>query len=89
MIDGATVDAAAQSAAITSEAARRKIILPQHFDVPDRSVWEDGYALEAQRSLLPHAKILDEALAVVKPFIDPLLDGTASGVWDPKQRRWT
>ncbi|HLY85661.1 MAG TPA: hypothetical protein VKO84_04000, partial [Gaiellaceae bacterium] len=57
--------------------------------VPDRASWEAGYAREAERSLLPHAKTLDDALVAVRPFIDPLLDGSANGSWDHAGRRWT
>jgi hypothetical protein len=48
-----------------------------------------GYVAEAERSLLPTARTLDLALAVVRPFVDPLLAGTAIGTWDPKHGRWT
>ena len=86
---GATVDAEAQVTALRSEERRRKLTLPERFDVPDRAAWEAGYAWEAERSLLPYAKTLDEALAVVRPFVDPLLDGSADGSWDRERRRWT
>jgi hypothetical protein len=86
---GATVDAEAQVTALRSEERRRQITLPERFDVPDRAAWEAGYAREAERSLLPYAKTLDEALAVVRPFIDPLLDASANGSWDHERRRWT
>jgi len=86
---GATVDAEAQVTALRSEERRRQITLPERFDVPDRAAWEAGYAREAERSLLPYAKTLDEALAVVRPFIDPLLDGSADGSWDHERQRWT
>jgi hypothetical protein len=76
----ATVDAEAQVTALRSEERRRQITLPEHFDVPDRAAWEAGYAREAERSMLPYAKTLDEALAVVRPFIDPLLDGAPTAV---------
>ena len=56
---------------------------------PDRALWERGYAAEAGRSLLPVAHTLDDALATVTPFLDPLLDGSAAGRWDPEHRRWT
>src|SRR6266545_2600298 len=88
MIKGAAMDASAQTIALRSEEARRRITLPQRFDVPDRAAWEPGYAAEARNSLLPYATTLDEALALVRPFIDPLLDGTAVGSWDPEQSRW-
>lgn len=88
IIGGATVDAAAQTAALRSEEQRRRITLPQRFDVPEHTTWEKGYAVEARKSLLPYAQTLDEALEVVRPFIDLLLDGSAVGTWDPKQKRW-
>ncbi|MGH2924369.1 MAG: nucleotidyl transferase AbiEii/AbiGii toxin family protein, partial [Solirubrobacterales bacterium] len=88
IITEAPVEAEAQMAALTSESQRRRVALLPKFDVPDRDLWERGYAAEAGRSLLPMARTLDEALAVVRPFLDPLLDGTATGRWDPKQRRW-
>jgi Nucleotidyl transferase AbiEii toxin, Type IV TA system len=86
---GATIDAESQVQALRSEAVRRGVTLPDRFDVPDRGLWEPGYAAEARRSLLPVAHDLDEALDVVRPFIDPLLGGTVSETWDPAMRQWT
>jgi Nucleotidyl transferase AbiEii toxin, Type IV TA system len=85
----ASVDAKRQIAALRSEAKRRGLRLPERFVVPDRALWESGYAAEAGRSLLPTARTLDEALATVTPFLDPLLGGTARGSWDPQNGRWT
>lgn len=51
------------------------------FVVPDRELWEQGYAAEAGRSLLDITLILDEGLAVATPFITPLR-------WEPKGGRW-
>lgn len=89
IVGAASVDAQAQTIALRSEEQRRGIALPNHFDVPDRAAWEPGYAREAERSLLPYAKTLGEALAVVKPFIDPLLDESAQGRWNTAFARWT
>lgn len=89
MIGSATVDAAAQTTALRSEEARRGLTFPQRFDVPDRATWEAGYAAEARKSLLPYARTLEEALAAVRPFIDPLLDGSANGSWNPEDVHWT
>jgi hypothetical protein len=83
-----SVEAQPQMAALASEAKRRRVGLPQRFAVPAPELWERGYAAEADRSLLPLARTLDEALAVVSPFLDPLLDGTATGTWDPKRGLW-
>jgi len=89
IVTQASVPAADQFTALTSEARRRGISLPTRFKVPDRDLWESGYGAEARRSLLPSAQTLDEALAIVTPFIDPLLDGSAEGVWDPAGGRWS
>jgi hypothetical protein len=86
---GAPADADAQRAALASEAKRRTITLPVRFIVPDRPMWEKGYASEARRSLLTVAQTLDEALEIVGRFVDPLFDGTAQGHWDPYHLTWT
>jgi Nucleotidyl transferase AbiEii toxin, Type IV TA system len=88
IVQGASVDAPQQIRALRSEAERRGIALPRTFDVPDRALWESGYGNEARRSLLASAHSLDEALAVVRPFVDPLLNGTAKGHWDPERGAW-
>ena len=75
--------------ALDSEADRRGLALPAQFDVPDRLLWERGYAAEARRAVGLEARTLDNALATVRPFLDPILDGTASGAWDPAQGRWS
>ncbi len=88
IVTEASVEAEPQKVALKSEAERRSIVLPKRFDVPDPELWGPGYAAEAGRSLLNIARTLDEALAVVRPFSDPLLDGSASGAWHPSTRRW-
>ena len=82
------IEAESQIKALRSEASRRGLRLPDRFDVPDRTLWERGYAAEARRSLLPIARDLDEAVEVVRPFLDPMLDGSAQGTWDPQSRAW-
>lgn len=88
IVTQASIEAQAQMAALASEADRRRLTLPRRFGVPARDLWEPGYSAEAGRSLPPAARTLDEALGVVRPFLDPLLDGTAVGSWDPKQGAW-
>jgi hypothetical protein len=85
----APIQATPQIAALRSEAKRRGLRLPARFAVPDRKLWDPGYTAEAGRSLLPVARTLDEALATVRPFLDPLLGGTARGTWEPHATRWT
>lgn len=77
-----------QLQALTSEADRRGIVLPNRFDVPDHELWTTGYAQEARTSKLDYAATLIDALAFVRPFVDPLLDGSAHGTWDSTDRRW-
>lgn len=89
IVSQAKVEAETQRAALDSEADRRGITLPTKFSVPDRELWEKGYAAEARRSLLGMALTLDEALAVVAPFLNPLLDGSAAGSWKSEEGRWT
>ena len=74
--------------ALTSEANRRSVQLPPAFDVPDRTLWEPGYSAQARRTLLPVPRTLGHALAIVRPCLDPLLDHTASGRWEPAKRLW-
>ena len=88
IVSTASVEAAAQQKALRSEAKRRGIVLPDRFAVPDRAMWEHGYVAEARRSLLTGAHTLDHALAVVRPFIDTLLDETATGRWNSHTQRW-
>lgn len=89
MITESSVAAELQLAALRSEAQRRGIPLSARLDVPDRAIWERGYAAEAGRSFLATALTLDEALSVVRPFVDPLLAETATGRWDPQRGRWS
>jgi hypothetical protein len=89
IVSGASVEADDQHASLRSEAARRGMSLPATFDVPDRAIWERGYAAEAGRSLLRMARTLDGALDTVRPFVEPLLTGTAGGRWDRGRHRWS
>jgi hypothetical protein len=88
IVAGASLDAEPQVTALGSEAQRRGVALPRRFDVPDRAPWESGYAAEAARSLLQVGRTLDEALVLTGPCLDPLLDGSAVGTWDPGTGRW-
>ncbi|MBA3807668.1 MAG: nucleotidyl transferase AbiEii/AbiGii toxin family protein [Solirubrobacterales bacterium] len=86
---GASVDAERATASLRSEFERRGLALPPTFEVPDRTLWKAGYAREAATSLLTDAATLDEALAIVRPFLDPLLQGTTRGLWSPEDAAWT
>ncbi len=89
IIRGASVDAVEQAMALNTQEQRRGLKLPKTFGVPDQEMWQRGYAAEASRSLLPDLATLEEALEFVRPFIDPLLSGSARGTWSPTQHAWT
>jgi hypothetical protein len=84
------IDVAAdtQVRALDSEAERRHLTLPQRFEVPDRFTWERGYAAAARRANGLVARSLDQALALTCPFLDPLLQRSASGHWNPQLGIW-
>jgi hypothetical protein len=88
IVSRASVPAKAQSHALKSEFKRRGLTLPDHFDVPELAVWQTGYAAEARRSLIA-ARTLPEALATVRPFVEPLLNGTAKGSWQSRVGAWS
>ncbi|HSS68654.1 MAG TPA: nucleotidyl transferase AbiEii/AbiGii toxin family protein, partial [Nocardioidaceae bacterium] len=85
----ASVRAEALRTALLSEFERRGLPVPDVFDIPDRALWVPGYAAEARRSLLKTGQTLDEALAIVRLLIDPVLNDTAAGVWDRDRREWS
>ena len=75
-------------AAVRKMFEERGLTLPPRFEVPDHKLWSRGYAAEARRSLLETAGTLEEALEVVAPFVNPLLDGSAKGRWNPELGAW-
>lgn len=77
-----------QRTALVSEADRRGITLPNHFEVPDLALWEPGYAAEARRAVIPTVRTLQGALSRVRPYLDPLLDETATGTWRAELGKW-
>ena len=88
IIQRSEVLAKPQIIALSKEAERRDLALPREFDVPDHELWSIGYQAESRRTVGLSASRLDEALALVSPFIDPLLVGTATGRWEPRALSW-
>ncbi len=89
IVRAAPAEAGPQTAALRSEAERRGLQLPARFGVPDQALWKPGYEAEAGRSLLPAGRTLEDALGVVTPFLDPLLNDQARGTWHPGKAQWT
>ncbi len=88
IVSGAELKAVQAGRALVSEAERRGVMLPFEFDVADRDLWDPGYAAEARRAITPTASTVDDALAIVRPCLDPLLTGSAEGTWNPITGRW-
>jgi len=84
------VDARALCIALNSERRRRALADSSRFDVPDREMWETGYARVAARAPgLDGFRTLHEALAVVTPFVDPIVTGgRTAGRWNPATGDW-
>jgi hypothetical protein len=80
------VDAAALREALERTfRVRRRQQLPERLPLAPPG-WEEPY-----RRLAADVDVqaeLDAAAAQAQGFLDPVLDGTAAGRWDPKARRW-
>jgi hypothetical protein len=75
--------------AIRYQTAFRGIDLPAEFSSPG-PLWPAGY--EAKAAEVTDLGVLgrfDRALTLVKRFLDPVLNGTAVGEWDPARSTWT
>jgi hypothetical protein len=82
-----TISADTLSIAVISNAAMRKIALPERFAVPDAAGWAARYpriAAEAPGTVPDY----DTAVGLASHIFDPVLDSTATGVWDPSMRTW-
>lgn len=74
-------------AAVVSNAGMRKIELPQRFAAPETAGWAARYpriAAEAPGTVPDY----DTAVSLASLIFNPVLDGTANGVWDPSARAW-
>jgi Nucleotidyl transferase AbiEii toxin, Type IV TA system len=74
--------------ALHEELRTQGLPFPAEFTVPHRETWAIGYARNAEG--LPYLREVDfdEALAVVKAMLDPILAGRREGVWRPETREW-
>jgi hypothetical protein len=75
-------------AALESEVDRRELSLPATLPIPATGSWRSGYARVARDVPDLAERDLDSALLTVRGFVDPVLQGTADGVWDPKRMEW-
>ncbi|RJQ10194.1 MAG: hypothetical protein C4558_05210 [Dehalococcoidia bacterium] len=74
--------------ALQSERARRNLVLPTTFPTPAAPGWRQGYQTAARDARDIEETDLDRGLETARRFIDPVLSGTATGVWDPDSLEW-
>ncbi len=74
--------------AIHDELRRQGLTVPAEFDVPAAEAWATGYRNYAR--VLPHLRetAFEEALVLVKAFLDPVLEGRREGFWQPDDSTW-
>jgi hypothetical protein len=80
--------AAAVRRALDSESARRALQLPQSLPAPAGAGWTTGYARAARDVPQLAPGDLGTAIHLVREFLDPVLNGTAQGRWDPGNTNW-
>lgn len=83
-----TFDADQLRTALHREFARRGIKNPARFVVPDEARWRQGWQSPKNRARPLTGVPFDQAVDRVSSFLDPVLDGTARGRWDPDAGVW-
>jgi hypothetical protein len=74
--------------AIVGGCAHRGLALPKRFAVPDVEIWRTGYPAKAREAagVIPD---FSDAVTLVGALLDPILQGTAAGTWDPDSASWS
>ena len=73
--------------AVLAGTAHRNLTLPDSFAVPDEAVWRRGYPQSAADVPGP-TPTFDEAVALARALLNPVLKGPVSGSWDPVAGSW-
>jgi hypothetical protein len=74
--------------AVATNAALRRLELPERFAVPDPVGWAARYPRVAAEAPGPVSDY-DTAVNLASRIFDPVLDATATGGWDPSVQAWT
>lgn len=82
------IEAPSLRRAVRAELNSRKCPIPTMVNIPDPS-WEQGYSKIV--SSLPRIgpRSANDALAMVRLAIDPVLTNSAAGVWSPSEWAWS
>lgn len=75
-------DADQVRSAILVEFNRRGLVVPRHFQVPDKRTWKPGWTKLAPASTITKGVAFDTAIATIEQFLDPILQGKTTGHWD-------
>jgi predicted nucleotidyltransferase component of viral defense system len=82
------IDAARATEVLRDEAKLRELELPQKLVTPSDQ-WQAGYSRTAAETILPvELRTIEGALETVGRCLDPLLAGTAEGIWNPTSMQW-
>jgi len=73
--------------AVVTNAALRRLDLPDRFTVPDPAGWAARYPRVAAEAPGPIPNY-DTAVHLAGQIFDPILDATATGAWDPSTEAW-
>jgi hypothetical protein len=73
--------------AIVTNAALRRLDLPDRFTVPDPAGWAARYPRAAAEAPDPIPDY-DTAVHLASQIFDPILDATATGTWEPSTGAW-
>ncbi len=84
----ARVDAKALTIALSSEATRRGLMLPDRLAAPQEPGWPAGYWRIARDAPGLVERDLSAAIDTVGRFIDPVLGRVATGRWNPETLAW-
>jgi len=82
------IDSEALRIAVVTNAALRRLDLPECFAVPNPVGWAARYPRVAAESPGP-VPDYDTAVSLASEVFDPVLDATATGVWDPSVQAWS
>jgi hypothetical protein len=82
------IDADQLTVAVRAGAAHRALLLPERLAIPDTPLWRHGYPARA-REAARAVPDFDQAMALVTALLDPALQGTARGTWNPRTASWT
>lgn len=80
------LEAQALHGALGSEARKRALRLPDHFEIPAR--WGRSYSRMVKGTPADGVSI-DNAKSLMGRFLDPILTGSAAGTWSPQESSWS